>query len=125
MELSELSKLCDAYQTLRAVRLSQEKAAEATKKEENKAKEEIITELRETEVPVIGGTTHNFERVVKDEPQADDWDEIYAYIYEHKAWELLHKRLGTAAVKERWDAGEEIPGVGAYPVESLSVTKHK
>jgi hypothetical protein len=125
MELSELSKLCDMYQTTRKLRLDQEKVAESTKKIENKYKEEILQELCDQDVPVIGGATHNFERVVKDEPQADDWDEIYAYIYENKAWELLHKRLGTVAVKERWDAGEQIPGVGAYPVESLSVTKHK
>ena len=125
MELNELSKLCDAYQAQRKLRLNQEKIAEEIKKTENEYKEAILAELRENEVPVIGGTTHNFERVVKDEPQVDDWDEVYDYIYEHKAWELLHKRLGTAAVKERWDHGEEVPGVGAYPVESLSVTKHK
>ena len=125
MELSELSALCDWYQETRKKRLTEEKVAEATKKLENQYKEEILQVLREQDVPVIGGTTHNFERVVKDEPQADDWDEIYAYIHEHKAWELLHKRLGTAAIKERWDMGETVPGVGAYPVETLSVTKHK
>jgi hypothetical protein len=125
MELSELSKLCDLYQATRKLRLEQEKVAEATKKIENQEKETILQELCDQDVPVIGGVTHNFERVVKDEPQVDDWDEVYGYIYEHKAWELLHKRLGTVAVKERWDQGESIPGVGAYPVESLSVTKHK
>jgi hypothetical protein len=59
------------------------------------------------------------------EPVANNWPEIYDYIKEHGAWELLHKRLTSTAVKEHWEAGEELPGIGVTEVYKLSVSKTK
>ena len=57
------------------------------------------------------------------EPIAEDWPKTWAFIKEHDAFELLHKRLTVTAVKERWEHGEEIPGVGRVPKYSLTVSK--
>jgi len=125
MELKALSEICDAYQRARETRLFQEKLAAKTKEAELLLRSRILGTLRDHEIPTIGGATHNFERVVKEEPQADDWDLVHEHVVQSQEWDLIRRRLGTAAVKERWDVGVEVPGVGRFPVEKLSVTKHR
>lgn len=115
--------LVDNYQRFRTERLAQEKIALAIKEKEDAFKEQILATLREQEAPVMGGTTHQCTRKVTNEPTVEDWDALYGHIQETNEWDLLQKRLGTAAVKERWDVGEEVPGVGSFPVEKLSLTK--
>lgn len=123
MDLSQMKSLVDKYQQARKVRLDHEKVVKQLKSKEETTKEEILTILRDSASPVMGGSTHQCTRMVTNEPTAEDWDEVYEYIHENKAWDLLHKRLSSAAIKERWDDGVEIPGVGAFPVEKLSLTK--
>ena len=60
---------------------------------------------------------------INQEPTVTDWDALYGYIKKNNAWELLQRRLGTAGVKDRWEAGKKIPGVGTFPVIKVSVTK--
>jgi hypothetical protein len=57
------------------------------------------------------------------EPISTDWRLTWDFIKEHDAFELLHKRLTVTAVKERWEHGEEVPGVGRVPKYNLSVSK--
>lgn len=33
-------------------------------------------------------------------PSAENWDTVYAYIAENKAWDLLEKRLGSKAIEK-------------------------
>lgn len=54
-----------------------------------------------------------------------DWDKFYAYIAKNKAWECLQKRPGITALRERWDAGKEIPGVSSKEITVLTVTPVK
>ena len=123
MELVEMKGIVDRYQQAREGRLAEQKKVDELHEKEKELANMILTALRDAESPVVGGTTHQCTRKVTNEPTAEDWDEVYTYIYENKAWDLLHKRLSSAAVKARWDDGVEIPGVGAFPVEKLSLTK--
>lgn len=45
----------------------------------------------------------------------DDWDQVYAYIREHNAFHLLHRRLSNGAYVELFDLGQApggiVPGV--------------
>lgn len=123
MELAEWKKVVDEYKATRDRRLAEQKLVDKIKEHEDALKEQILSHLRDQESPVVGGTTHQATRVVSNEPTVEDWDKLYEHIYDQQAWDLLQKRLGTAAVKLRWDEGEEVPGVGAFPVEKLSLTK--
>ena len=40
-----------------------------------------------------------------------DWTKVHEYIRKTGNFELLQKRFGMEALRERWDAGEQIPGV--------------
>lgn len=51
-----------------------------------------------------------------DEPSVSDWQKFWGYILEEQDLSLLEKRVSVSAVKERWLAGETVPGVEKYPV---------
>jgi len=54
-------------------------------------------------------------------PTIVDWPTFYEYVAETKQFELLHKRLSSAIFRERWEAGETIPGTLASKSFELSV----
>lgn len=73
----------------------------------------------------LGGAKGKLAAVsLKTQTVADvqDWDKFYAYIAKNKAWECLQKRPGITALRERWDAGKEVPGVSSKEITVLSVT---
>ncbi len=123
MDLNELPAVIDQYQQARNHRLEEQKKVDELKKEEDSLAMLILTALRDSETEAIGGTTHLAKRVVSNEPTVEDWDALHQHIINTGHWDLMQKRVGSAAVKLRWDEGEEVPGVGAFPVEKLSLTK--
>jgi hypothetical protein len=52
-----------------------------------------------------------------------DWDVFLAYCVKTKSWDMLRKQPTVAAVKARWDAGKEVPGVEPFIKIDLSLTK--
>jgi hypothetical protein len=62
---------------------------------------------------VVTGTYGRFlvERKAKPTPKADDWAQVWSYIRENNAFDLLHKRLTETAVMARFNAQEPIPGI--------------
>lgn len=68
-----------------------------------------------------GGTNSTFKIEPVTVPQAVNWDEIYAYIYENKYGHLLHRRLGTKACEELWALGQAIPGIEKFTSNKITV----
>lgn len=54
---------------------------------------------------------------------ATDWPAVLRYIQRTKAWDVLTKRLSTVAIRDRVNAGEEVPGVQHYVKRSITVTE--
>jgi hypothetical protein len=54
---------------------------------------------------------------------AADWPKVYAYIKRTGSFELLNKALNRTAVRERWDAKKQVPGVGKFIAKKVSCTK--
>jgi len=58
-------------------------------------------------------------------PAIDDWQAFYGYVAQTGQFELLHKRLSSTAFRERWEAGEAIPGTSVSEVWELTVVRRK
>lgn len=58
-------------------------------------------------------------------PAIEDWDAFYKHVAATGQFELLHKRLSSAAFKERWEAGEVVPGTSSTTLWELSVVRRK
>lgn len=123
MELSELSKLVDEFVAQRRDRLAADRVAAILKEKENVLKEEVIRELQLNNATLVGGSSGAVVKLQeKEKPVANDWSKLYAYIREHDAFDLLHKRITEGAVKLRQDDGIEIPGVEMFKVYDLTVS---
>ena len=122
MTASELATLADRYWHTREQRIAADKVAKDLKTAESLDEATLIKEMREQQLTAIGGQRVRLSIPTTPEyvPAVKDWDALYQHVLQSKDFSLLHKRVGTAACKERWDAGEEVPGIDRYPVYKLS-----
>jgi hypothetical protein len=118
-------ELARQYVMQRDARLAKDKEAAELKEIETALKQELMDTLRALGISTVGDSQRNYSLVTKLEPQADDWARIRDHIRKTGEFELMYQRLNNTAVKERWDRGEEVPGVGKFPVDTLSITKAK
>lgn len=118
-----LGACADLLYQLRESRIIAQRAVDAIEVDEKLLKEHIINNLPKSDMTGASGKLANVKVVTKEVPRVDDWDQLHRYVVDNQAWELMHKRVSDGAVKERWDAGVEVPGVGRFKAVTLSVTK--
>lgn len=116
----ELADLADKYWRTRDERLAADKIAAALASEESKAKATLIEQFLLQDITAIGGKSVRLSIKKDFVPAVKDWPAYYAYIVANNAFELLEKRPGRLACKERWEAGEIIPGCEKFASYSLS-----
>lgn len=120
MTPKELGNLADQYWHAYNVRLNAERAAKELKGIESKLYAQLVTELQSQELTSVGGQVVRLTLTRSTEPVVKDWQAVYAYMTEHQDFSLMQKRLAAPAIKERWEAGEQIPGVETFVVHKLS-----
>jgi hypothetical protein len=120
--LIEVTKLVDAYIIKKAERLKADREAGKLKDEENALKKTLLEICVASGAKSLGGSKGTLNHQRKDKPTVSDWPAFYAYMAQHEAWELLQKRLGEAAVQERWEDGIVIPGVTTFPVDDFTIS---
>lgn len=125
LSANAIGRLVDQFKVVEAERIAADKVAAALKATEVTLKTAIAVALRRSEVTVVGGKSFRVELTTEDQPTVKDWPAFYAYIKKHDAFELLERRPGKAAVKERWEDGKEVPGVEKFPTDKLSFAKLK
>ena len=92
---------------------------------ESEIKNKLIDELPKSQAEGVTGKTAQATITKKPKPTVKDWSKLYAHILKTKDFSFLNCSVGAAAVKEHWEAGEKVPGVEAYNVIGVSVTKKK
>ena len=55
--------------------------------------------------------------------EPEGWPKLYAYIKRTGAFELLNRALNRDAVRERWNAKKQVPGVTVFNAKKVSCTK--
>ena len=122
---SHLPDLINQYISVRAQRLILDKEAASIKEVEDELQKTIVAKFREGDITAQGASNGLVKMTEVVEPVVntpEDWDVFREYIVEHDAWELIHKRVTVTSVRERWEAGEEIPGIGRMTKYKLSVS---
>lgn len=118
-----LGACADKLFELRNKRLAMQKEVDAVAAEETALKNHIIENLPKSEASGVAGKLARVTVVTKQIPQVKDWDAFYKYVKKTGSFDLMQKRLTDAAIKERWEAGKEIPGVEHFNVVSVSINK--
>jgi hypothetical protein len=121
LSAKELGVLADVFWATKNKRLAADKVAKALKTEESTLEAKLIEQMLRTSISSIGGKTVVLGLPTPtQEPVVSDWAEFWQFIKATDDISLFEKRPGRAAIKERWENGETIPGVGKFPVYKLS-----
>lgn len=83
----------------------------------------LIDELPASDADGICGKTTRATIKAKRVPVVKDWNVLCKYVKKTGAFELFHRQVTVEAVRERWDAKKEVPGVEGFTVKKLSITK--
>lgn len=108
---------------LREKRLEEQKKVDAIEAEEKAIKEHIIQNLPKSEASGVAGKVARVTVITKQVPQVKDWDVFYKHVKKTGEFELLQRRLTDTAIRERWDAGKQVPGVESFNAVTLSINK--
>ena len=112
--------LTDRIEQARALdleRLEHDRQSKKLKQEVDEISATLIAEMKLNGIDNLNGA----RIVVKKKPYISDFTALEAYIVEHRATDLLQKRLTESAVKLRWEDGIAIPGVGLEEEEKLQL----
>ena len=118
-----LGACADKLFELRNKRLTEQKKVDEIASEETALKNYIIENLPKSEASGVAGKLARVTVVTKQVPQVKDWDAFYKYVKKTGSFDLMQKRLTDAAIKERWEAGKEVPGIEHFNVVSVSINK--
>jgi len=93
------------------------------KAEETALKDHIIATFSKADIEGAKGkvASASISRSVK--ANAKDWPEIWGYVVENEAFDLIERRINNKAYRDRLEAGETIPGTESFDVITLSLTK--
>jgi hypothetical protein len=125
MAVKKLGTLIDQLYEAREKRLAIQRQVDALKEKERAAEERVTEALKAANLTKGAGKRAAVSLSPKTVAQVDParWNEVFAWIADHEAFELLHKRINNGAFRERvadGDAGS-IPGIKAETVLDLSV----
>lgn len=118
-----LGACADRLYELRQQRLAVQKEVDKLAAEEAALREHIINTLPKSEASGIAGKLARVTVVTKQVPQVKDWDAFYKFVKKTGSFDLLQRRLTDQAIKERWEAGKEVPGVEHFNAVSISLNK--
>lgn len=113
----------DRLYQLRQKRLEMQKEVDKVAAEETALKNHIIENLPKSEASGVAGKLARVTVVTKQIPQVKDWDAFYKYVKKTGSFDLMQRRITDAAIKERWEAGKEVPGVEHFNAVSISINR--
>jgi len=108
-----------------ALERSIEKKVEDLKKEEQALEKHLFDTFGKDDLDGAKGKRATAGLTRQTVPNVKDWERLYGYIKKHDAFELLQKRVSGTAYRERLEAKEVIPGVEAFTLTKLSLTKKR
>lgn len=117
-----LGACADRLAELRETRKGAQEIVDGIDAEEKALKAHIIDTMPKGDTGA-SGKKFKVAVVVKEVPQVKDWEAFYKHVLKTKDFSLLQRRLGEAAVKERWELGKVVPGVEAFKAVTVSLTK--
>jgi hypothetical protein len=118
-----IGEAIDLLYSMRTERLAFQKQVDDAQEKETILKKHIIQNFAAVDLEGARGLTATASLKRTTQANVLDWDAYHAYIVDNDAWDLVQKRTSITALKERWENGEQIPGVEKYEVLDLSLTK--
>lgn len=90
---------------------------------QKKLEKYFIQKLPDNDSTGIAGEKGRVQVKHKSRPNVIDWSKLYEHIKKKGAFELLNRAPNVKAISERWEAGQQVPGVEKFDYKSVSLTK--
>lgn len=118
-----LAQCADLAYQLRAERLEVQRDAAAIGTDEKLVKEHLIQNLPKSQASGVSGKVANAKIEKMKVPQIKDKKKLLDHVKKTGDWDLLTIGINTSAVEERWENKKKVPGVEAFEVIKVSLTK--
>ena len=116
-------ELVTLYEETRQKRLALDRESAKVKELETLCQEALVARMLHQKTGGLASQAYFAKLHEKDVPTPENWDAVRKFIVDNDAWELMHQRLSVKAVAERWEAGQEVPGIKHLPVFSVTISK--
>ena len=124
LDKMKVGEIADLLYLTKQERLEVQKQVAALEAQEREIKAWLIDNLPKSEVSGVAGKLARVSIVSKEEPTIIDERKFRRFLQKTKRYELAYKlRPAGVAIKEAWEEGEEIPGIGPFTVVSVSMNK--
>lgn len=124
LSMKELAAIADEFEATREQRLALDKKAAALKKKEVELQNILIDNISKADATGVAGKTVRVSVVTEDVPVIEDREAFRKYINRTKHFELMQAlKPAAAAIKERWEQGKPVPGIGKFTKVKLSRSK--
>jgi len=111
------AKLVREYKKLKTA----EKKFSDQKKIVESLKADMLTEMEHIGTSTYNGNKGTISMAQYEVPVVDNWEQVYKYIHKHEAYDLLQRRITSAAWRDRLDEGEKIKGIQAMTQNRLRI----
>lgn len=88
----------------------------------NKLEAWFVQQFGDTTQTGVAGKVGRVELKRKEFAIVEDWPKFYANIKKKGEFDLLNKAVNQRSIKERWDSGKQVPGVGKFIKKVISLT---
>ncbi len=106
-----LQERIDEVFDLRQERLSIQKKVDMMKAKEDGLVAALASEMEELELQEVHGDHGKLKLGMIESAEVTSYPDLYAYIKETGSFDLLQRRVSLTGVRERWQEGNEVPGV--------------
>lgn len=117
--LPELAEKADTWHEMRLRRLAMQREVDAIELTEKQLQQQLMEQMQALGLSAIGGKLVALTVETVYEPTVEDWPAFYSRIQETGEFDMLYRRINTAAIKARWEQGALVPGVAKFPVQKL------
>ncbi len=106
-----LSYRIDQLFLLRQERIALQKDVDKMKAEEDGRLAAYITEMENDDMDLAQGELGKISIKPVETAEVTSYPDLYQYIKETGSFDLLQRRVSLTGVRERWQEGNEVPGV--------------
>jgi len=110
-------ELCNEQRKLKAM----EREFNEQSKKVTALREMMLSEMTIAGTVAYKGSLGTLSIRTSEQPVVNDWDALYQFILQNKAFDLLQRRVSSTAYRDRLEDGE-VPGVTTFEKQTLFVT---
>ena len=118
-----IKELIDKFVEIKALKESLNEQVKKCNEDLAKLEADIMEQMSNAGITQAASDKASCSMRESKHPAINDWPAFYDHVAKTGAFELLHKRLSSTAFRERWEAGEQIPGTEITSVWELSVRR--